>query len=86
MQFDSNRRASGTQAQKKSGTRSARFAWGIGLYRQPARSNTFWARAVFVDRVPTLSVSDLKGPRASSAGFFVAAVLTTGHSLLPSAK
>ena len=59
---------------------------GGGPQRQPARSNTFCAVAVSGAHFSIGKVSDLNGPRVSSAGFFTFTVVTTGHSLLPSAK
>ena len=59
---------------------------GAAGQRQPARSKTFCAvggvRRPFLDRQGV----GLEPPSASSAGLPTFAVVTTGHSLLPSAK
>jgi hypothetical protein len=47
---------------------------------------TFWAVAVFGAHFDNGVWSALKAPSLSSAGFWMAALFTTGHSLLPSAK
>jgi hypothetical protein len=53
---------------------------------QPARSNTFCASTVFLASSPIGNASGLKVPIATSVGLAATLPLTTGHSLLPSAK
>ena len=57
-----------------------------GIYRAWFSLGDRSAAAVFGAHLSIGSASALNGPTSSSAGFFTVAVLSTGHSLLPSAK